>query len=153
MGSLARISGIYQLMKAMKLYANYYTEIKSTTRSVLHYYVDKKKYKTAIWGAGLKGKAFLNIIDPKRRFIEYVYDRDERKFGLAMPTGHPIVDFHKKVNQDVQVVFIMNNNYETEIAGTLSDNNMKVILVNVDSIITGKLTAKEVIKTYGRELS
>ncbi len=152
MGSLARIKRIYQLIKAMKLYGDYYNEIRSTIRSVLNYYVDRKNYSVAIWGAGLKGKAFLNVIDSKRRFIKYVYDRDEKKFGLWMPTGHPIVDFRNKINQDVQVVLIMNNIFETEIAGNLSDSGMKVILVNIDSIITGKLTTKEVIKTYGKEI-
>lgn len=153
MGVLSRISGMYQLIKAMKLYGDYYNEIRSTTRSVLHYYVDRKNHNVAIWGAGLKGKAFLNVIDTKQRFIKYVYDRDEKKIGLVMPTGHPIVDYQNKINQDVRVVLIMNNNFETEIARNLSDNGMKVILVNIDSIITGKLTTKEVIKTYGKEIS
>jgi NADH/NAD ratio-sensing transcriptional regulator Rex len=152
MGSLARINGIYQLMKALKLYGTYYGEIKSTIRNVLHYYVDKKDYNVAIWGAGLKGKAFLKVIDPNQRFVKYVYDRDEKKFGSFMPTGHAVVDYQRKENQDVQVVLIMNNNYETEIAGSLSYQGMSVILVNVDSIKTGRLTPREIIKTYGRKL-
>ena len=151
MESLTRISGIYQLMKAMKLYGTYYREIKSTIRNVLHYYVDKKNYNIAIWGAGLKGKAFLKVIDPSQRFVKYVYDRDEKKIGSFMPTGHAVVNFQREENQDVQVVFIMNNNFETEIAGYLYDQGMSVILVNVDSIKTGRLTPREVIKTYGRD--
>ena len=152
MGLISKIMGTYQLVKAMKLYGDYYREIRSTIRSVLHYYVDKKNYKAAIWGAGLKGKAFLNVIDPKQRFITYVYDRDEKKFGSLMPTGHPVVDYQDRKYQDVQVVLIMNNNFETEIAGSISEQGMKVILVNIDSIKTGRLTPKEIVKTYGREV-
>lgn len=152
MGMISKIKGTYQLIKAMKLYGDYYREIKSTIRNVLHYYVDRKNYKVAIWGAGLKGKAFLNVIDPKRRFVSYVYDRDEKKFGSFMPTGHPVVNYQSRGNQDVQVVLIMNNNFETEIAGSLSEQGIKVILVNIDSIKTGGLTPKEIVKTYGRKL-
>lgn len=149
---VALIKNNLKLRKAMKLYGSCYREIRLTIRTILHYYVDKKKYRVAIWGAGLKGSAFLNVVDPKQRFITSVFDRDEKKFGLVMPSGHPIVDVQNKINQNVQVVLIMNNYFETEIAGNLAGNDMKVILVNIDSIITGKLTAKEAVKTYGREI-
>ena len=140
-----------QLYKAIKIYGTYYADYRKNIRSVLRYYVNKKNYNIAIWGAGLKGKAFLSVIDPQQKLIKYVYDIDEIKFGRNMPTGHTIVDYSEKYYQDIHVVLLMNNNYETEIASQLEEENLKVILINIDSIIAGELLPQEVVKMYRKE--
>lgn len=144
------IINVIQLNKALKLYGNYYSEHRKSIRSLLYYYTKIKNYNIAIWGAGLKGKAFLRVMDSNQQFIKYVYDIDEKKFGKGMPTGHKVVDFTKKANQDVKAVFLMNNTFETETASELAEHNMNVILINVDSMIAGNLSAKDIIKINER---
>ena len=142
----------YQLNKALGIYGREYRENRKSIRSFLYYYKDKKHYNIAVWGAGLKGKAFLKIIDPDQRFIKYVYDIDKRMFGKSLPTGHKIVDFKMKYNQDIKVVLLMNNNFETVTANLLAEQNMKVILINVDSVIAGSLDANSVLQLYGKDI-
>ncbi len=156
MGANVRFIGILKekikLHKAIKIYGNYYVKYKRIIQTVLHYYVHKRGYNIAIWGAGLKGKAFLKVIDSNQRLIKYVYDIDDKKIGNDMPTGHKIVDYTGKYSQNVQIVLLMNNNFETEVAGFLEEQNMDVILLNVDSIIAGELTAREIVKLYRKEI-
>lgn len=149
---IEQIKNIIEQNKAVKLYGKYYFEYRKTLRQILYFYANKKKYNIAIWGAGLKGKAFLRAMDSKKEFIKYVYDIDKNKIGKVMPTGHTIVDYCSKYNQDVQIVLLMNNNYETETASLLEEHNLQVKLINIDSIIAGELSAREAVKLYGKEL-
>ena len=148
---IEKIMNFYQLNKAIKIYGTYYTKCRNNIRSVLHYYTNKKNYSVAVWGAGLKGKAFLRVIDPKQQFIKCVYDIDKSKFNKSMPTGHKIVDYTMLQNQDVHVVLLMNNNFETEIASALEEQKMDVILINIDSIIAGELTMRSIISMHRKE--
>lgn len=135
----------------MKKYGKYYSECRRTLRSMLYYYSQKEHYKIGVWGAGLKGKAFLRIIDPSRQFIDYVYDVDQAKLGTVMPTGHQVVNYKDKNKQDVKVVLLMNNNFETDTAVLLEEEKMDVILINVDSVMAGGLTAKEIVTFHRKE--
>ena len=146
-----KIINIYELHKSMNIYGPYYDKAKSNIKLALKYYV-KKNYKIAIWGAGLKGKAFLKVIDPGCRFIQYVYDKDKNKFGKTMPTGHCIVDYMNKRTQDVDVVLLMNSNHETETASRLGEHNINVIFINIDSIITGEFDARRIVSEHKRGL-
>lgn len=97
----------------------------------------------AVWGAGERGIAFLNVYDPKRERIQYVFDKNEKKYGTVLQTGHEIVDYHK-VHADV--VLVMNSIYEMDIKETLTHAGIQVDLINVDSIILGNLDAKKVLE-------
>jgi hypothetical protein len=105
-----------------------------------------------MWGGGLKGTVFLDLIDRDREYINYVFDIDKSKFNLQLPTGHIIVDYKSENYQDIEVVLIMNNNFETEIAGMLNEIGMKVLLVNIDSVICGNLSKEEALDLYSRRI-
>ena len=141
----------YQLKKALQTYGKYFAENRKSIRTVLRYYRERKDFRIAIWGAGLKGKAFLKVIDPYQSFIDYVYDCDKKKMGDIMPTGHIVVDYTKQEFQNVKVVLLMNNVFETETACLLEEQNMNVIYINMDSVIVGKMKAREILDQYGRE--
>lgn len=137
--------------KAMKYYKNYYVSHKNEINRLICFYLKKKKH-IALWGGGLKGIAFLNIFDPKHSRISCVYDISKEKNGTKMSTGHIICLPETKKYKEVEVIFIMNNIYETEIAGILKDLKRKVILINIDSIILGNLDISQTLKMYGRKL-
>ena len=50
-------------MEDIKIYENYFMEKYGVINSILEYYYQNGK-TMAVWGAGLRGKAFLNIFDP-----------------------------------------------------------------------------------------
>lgn len=130
--------------KELKIYRSYYLEAYSTLSEVIKYYIDLNK-TIAIWGAGLKGIAFLSVYDPHCQKIQYVFDIDKMKYNTYLNTGHLISDYNS--HKDVSVILIMNNNYENEIAGILKKNNISALLINVDSVILGKMTRNEIIKS------
>lgn len=137
--------------KARYLYEDYYLRGKKTIEALLKYYKEHNQ-KVAIWGGGLKGVAFLNTFDRNPKMINNVFDNNEKKWGTEMPTGHPINGLNSQLYQDVEIILLMNNNYESEVAEQLISNQKRVFLVNIDSIIWGELTWQESLKLYGRRV-
>lgn len=144
------IIDIIKEKNSLKLYGEYYKSNANVIKQILHYYKYKKNYNIAIWGSGYKGKAFLSTIDKTKKYIDCVYDINELKHGQTLTTGHKIVNYSDEFYQTVDVVLIMNGSFETEIAGLLKEAYFYPILVNVDSIICGRLTAYEALKMYGK---
>ena len=61
----------------------------------------------AIWGAGKKGKEFLNQYDDKNEKIRYVIDKNTEKQHTRLETGHEIVGFDE-VTGCVDAILVMN---------------------------------------------
>lgn len=137
-----------QVKKAMYHYEDYYRKCGVTLTDIIHYYSKEQGYKMAMWGGGLKGIAFLNIFDSNNEYINYVFDIDKSKYNTQLPTGHTIVDYKAKEYSDIDVIFIMNNNFETEIAGMLKEVGSKALLVNIESIVCGNLSKGEAMELY-----
>lgn len=97
----------------------------------------------AVWGAGKRGIAFLNVYDPDRKRIRYVFDKNEKKYGAILETGHEVADYRKV---HVDVVLVMNSIYEMDIKETLTQAGIQVDLINIDNIILGHLDAKSVLE-------
>ncbi len=114
LGDLAdRPSGVVQ-NKYPALFAG---EVESYGR-VLH-----QQGRHVVWGAGAKGVAFANILDPQRRYIEAIVDIHPRKQGTFCPlTGHPVVapgavEWGSLRAEDS--LWIMNALYKNEILASL----------------------------------
>lgn len=138
------------MRKALKYYGSYYLSYKEVIDELISYY-NQKKELIAIWGAGLKGSAFLKVFDSENCKISCAYDISSDKDGTKMPTGHTICKPNNK-KYKIGVVFLMNNNYEAEVACAMRENNIKASLVNIDSIILGKMPLKEVLEMYGEKI-
>ncbi|MEO8111804.1 MAG: class I SAM-dependent methyltransferase [Ginsengibacter sp.] len=79
----------------------------------------------AIWGAGAKGSTFLNLLDTERKAIQYVIDINPAKQNKFIAgTGHPIFDPDILLQQPVQNILIMNENYAEEIRQQLKQYNI-----------------------------
>lgn len=98
--------------------------------------------KIAIWGAGQRGDAFLNVYDSTNLYGIKVYDKNPTKFGTYMKTGHCIVDYKK---DDSNIVFVMNNLYETSIREALAEVGYSGKIINIDEIILGRLNIDDVL--------
>lgn len=70
---------------------------------------------TALWGAGARGVAFLNAVDPDA--ILLVVDLNPRKWGRYLPgTGHEVIPPEALASSSVTQVLITNPAYEIEIS-------------------------------------
>ncbi len=85
----------------------------------------------ALWGAGAKGVAFLNLLDDSMA-IDHVVDVNPRKAGRHVPgTGHRIDTPDSLRGHDVRSVLIMNPAYEREISNELDRLGVDAIVEEV----------------------
>ena len=146
---MIKVKKLYKERKALNLYTEHYNKNKNTIIEIMKYY-NSNNEKAAIWGAGLKGIAFLSIFDFDEKIIRCVYDIDTSKYGNSIVNGHEITGINDEKHSDITVIYLMNPNFESEIAGIIKKSNRKVKLFNIDSIIFGKVSFDEAIELYGR---
>lgn len=127
--------------EAIEIYEKYFLQKYDVIRDVMDHYLHDGK-KIAIWGAGLRGRAFLNAFDADNRRISCVFDWDEKKHGKILEFGHRIVDFRE---YEVDAIIIVNGKLEQEVSGMLKSIDKDVQIINVDNIILGNLSAKDVL--------
>lgn len=137
----------YQLRNALVQYGQYYYDNKYEIRKLLWYYNNIKHKKVAIWGAGLKGTAFLKIIDRDNSRIKYVIDISQKNQGTVLPTGHRIVDYQQIQKDAIDIVFIMNANHFAENYSLLQRAKIHTTLLDMDKILGAKLETKKSIKS------
>lgn len=88
--------------------------------------------KNYVWGAGAKGIAFCNILDPERQKVTAVVDINPAKQGNFVPlSGHPCTspsDVDWATLDSESCLWIMNENYAEEIVSSLpNDRQFKII--------------------------
>lgn len=82
----------------------------------------KKGSKLLIWGAGAKGVAFANLLDPNCLYIDAVVDINPKKAGRFLPgSGHRIISPEECVKSNPDQIIIMNRNYYEEIRLYIND--------------------------------
>lgn len=128
--------------KALNHYETIYRQNRVRIEELLKY-CQERKWNIAIWGCGLKGIAFLNVVDGKNQYIQKAYDKNKDKYGDRLPTGHVIVDYMDSYHQNVDLVLLMNTNYEAETSALLTEAGMNVIMVNIDGMLVGNLSIEE----------
>ena len=75
-----------------------------------------------LWGAGAKCVAFLQLLDPLRKYITKIIDINPKKQGMFIAgSGHEIVapEYLKKINEKIYLI-VMNENYLEEIKECVS---------------------------------
>ena len=88
-----------------------------------------KNGKYAVWGAGAKGVTFLNALDKNVEFVKYVVDINPKKQNKYLPkTSHKVIDVKTLkrliVKKEIDSIYIMNENYKSEIMNELHGHNL-----------------------------
>ena len=92
----------------------------------------KSNGNVAIWGAGAKGSTFLNLLDKESRLVKYVIDINPAKQNkFVAGTGHPIYSPEILIENKVDTIFIMNDNYKEEIVKQIQKFNLKINLISL----------------------
>lgn len=135
-------------MDAQQIYIDYFKRKEVEIREIIQYY--KKQNKTvALWGAGQKGKGFLEVFDNANNVIDYIFDKDSKKFGQHLESGHEIVDYKKN---PADIVFIANSVFELEIIHLLREVSPSTKVINIDNIILGDLGTSDIISPLKPDL-
>lgn len=83
----------------------------------------------ALWGAGAKGLAFLNAVDPEGR-MGAVVDLNPGKWGRYLPvTGHRVISPDELATRPVDTVLITNPSYQDEIERDVAALGMRASVV------------------------
>ncbi len=126
----------------MRIYSKYYSNTQ-----LLQQLIDllSKQGNVFLWGAGLKGYAFLAMTDKEKK-IAGVLDINENIIGKQLLTGHFIKSYKTETN--MSFVLLMNTMHEESVLLKLDEYHDKFTIINVDCIIEGELTLNEIIQLY-----
>lgn len=125
-------------VKANIQYGDYYREAANEINIFLQKYKEEGKH-VVIWGAGLKGSAFLSLVDPLCEYIEAVIDMKESLHGTRLATGHLIVSKDYVIANAVDVVFVMNELFFVDNFFMLEKMQYKGLLFDVDYLVKHKV--------------
>lgn len=128
-------------MDAINIYKEWYQKKYNLIKNVLLYY-KQKNCGLALWGAGKKGIAFLEVFDSENGIIDYVYDRDMARMGEILPTGHQLVCYDEK---RAEIVLVANSSFELDVIHILRNAGMSPKIINIDNIMLGNMPMEEII--------
>lgn len=128
-------------LDAIQIYSDYFKKKEEVLNNLIEHFINENK-SIALWGAGKKGEGFLRAIDPDNVKIQCVYDKAEEKYGKKLSTRHTIEDYHINC---ADVVFVANSVFELEVVHAIKDISTNTKVINLDNIILGDLTEKDVL--------
>ena len=121
------------------LYEKYFSIKKDTVMSILQR-LKNTGQSIAVWSAGQKGKEFLQIYDPHCKIVSAVFDKDESKYGMKMPTGHDIVDYRQF---SVDVVILVDDAHQIESRTMMLKLTLSQKFLFIDDVVFGELSLEE----------
>ena len=133
------------LREANEKYREYYDKYKGIITELMEY-LASKHLQIIVWGAGLKGKAFLDYYDHHNRIVDYVIDMDMEKQGKALLTGHKIVGVNYIKHEDA-VILVVNENYYPSICFSLINKGFDIKelkIICIDHYVNGKYNIQDI---------
>jgi len=95
--------------------------------------IDSHDGQVVIWGAGGKGATFALLVDPDAQRIAAVVDKNPGKQGGFLPlTAHPIVAPAQLARQPIDLLLVVNPNYEAEIRTEVARLGLSPRIIVVD---------------------
>lgn len=92
----------------------------------LQKYLTKHRWKTALWGAGIRGRAFAEIYGESWNNIQCVYDTDRTKQGQAICNELMIREFSVQNAEKTDCILVLNS---AHIASVLEKLHGKQVVV------------------------
>ena len=96
----------------------------------LQKYLFSHHWKAALWGAGIRGRAFAEVYGETWSSLEYAYDMDETKHGQMLSYGIIIQKFDAKKQEGPECILVLN---ETHLLSVLEKiKGKEAILFDMD---------------------
>lgn len=127
---------------AKVIFTDYYQPMKANVIDVLQWYKEQGK-RIAIWGGGIKGTAFLQIVDLKGKYIDYVIDIKAEKTGQYI-VGREIISCYDLKDKAIDVIIMMNQKHFVQNYNILKDEGIECILHDMDEIVKRKLSVADI---------
>ncbi len=124
-------------------YEDYYLPSKEAMVQVLQSYKEQDK-KVAIWGGGVKGTAFLQIVDPKAEYVSCVIDIKAEKAGSSI-AGRTIVSCYDLKDKAIDVIIMMNQKHFVQNYNILKDEGISCVIHDMDEIVKRNLSGEDIL--------
>jgi len=124
-------------------YSEYYKSIRPEMEKLFKKYKAEGK-RLVIWGAGLKGNAFLSVLDPKNEYVEAVIDRKESLHGTRLAGGHPVVDVSYVTEHGIDAVFIMSGVQYVDNYFLLTKAGFQGLIFDMDYLIRNHISWEQI---------
>lgn len=132
--------GICESNKVPVSYFDCYSQ-KPTKEKIDCLFVKLKNRRIVLWGAGKKGREFLQSLGRKYP-VEAVIDKNERIAGQVLETGQVILQPDDGL-KNAEVVLIINKNYYAEIKNIVKNKNSSIEVVNMDIYLLSEFSVEE----------
>ncbi len=131
-------------------YEDYYTPSKEAVIHALKEYKLQQK-KVAIWGGGVKGTAFLHIVDPKAEYVSCAIDIKGDKAGRCI-AGRMIVSCYDLADKGIDVIIMMNQKHFVQNYNILKDEGIDCMLHDMDEIVKRRLSGEDILAQRDMEI-
>lgn len=114
---------------------------------LIHYY-HKSNKKIAVWGYGLKGTSFLNLIKPVANKISYFIDMNKSMQGTHTISGQEIIPYERIEELEIDVIIVMNKAHFADNHNLVRDLNLerKIKLIDLDEIVENQISCQAYLK-------
>lgn len=96
-------------------------------------YISMHKWKVALWGAGIRGRAFAGIYGEDWSDLQCVYDIDSSKHGQELGHGIVIKEFYAQNAESVDCILVLNAVHMLSILKALCGR--KIVLFDMDAYL------------------
>lgn len=96
-------------------------------------YISMHQWKAALWGAGIRGRAFAGIYGEDWNDLQCVYDIDSSKHGQELCPGIVIKGFHAQNAENVDCILVLNAVHLLSVLKALCGE--KIVLFDMDAYL------------------
>lgn len=97
----------------------------------LYQYLSSRHWKAALWGAGIRGRAFAEVYGGKWDCLECAYDMDESKQGKMLPGGLLIRKFDVRKKDEIDCILVLNEAHLLSTAESLGEKKAVLFDMNL----------------------
>lgn len=97
----------------------------------LYQYLSSRHWKAALWGAGIRGRAFAEVYGGKWDCLECAYDMDESKQGKMLPGGLLIRKFDVRKKDEIDCILVLNEAHLLSTAESLGEKEAVLFDMNL----------------------
>ena len=131
-------------INAINVYMSHFRNKYFDIMKLLDFFKNEEKC-IVLWGAGRRGIAFLRAYDPAGEYISFVIDMNKQKSGQMVDSYRRIYSI-KEIKKDKKyVVFLSSDAFENSARYQLYLARIDAMVINVDNIIWGNLSAEEIL--------
>lgn len=121
-------------------------KLNKTKIEELFLYIKQNNYEeVAIWGAGLRGSAFLQVYGMDE-LIKYVFDRDKGKIGKQIACGYNVQDIGEVLSEKKMCILVMNCAHFPYVLKMVRNCNKAAGVFDMDSYLSLPLEIQDCIE-------